>query len=97
MTIQHIAGVTNIKILKIHQSFRISVYNSEILQKHRILELEMTSFTLICKIRPSYRISVSNPERVLQPAESAFLADSALLSNAPANHMEECHCYCCLY
>ena len=44
----------------------------------------------------SFRLSVYNSGRVLQPAEDAFLADSALLPNAPANHTHEYH-HRCLY
>ena len=53
---------------------------------------ELQSYILlICKIHRSFRLSVYNSGRVPQPAESAFLADSALLSNAPANHIHEYH------
>ena len=56
-----------------------------------ILKTHQT-FLLIFKIHQSYRLSVYNSGRVQQPAESAFIADSALLSNAPANHTHEyCH------
>ena len=58
--------------------------------------LQMSSFILICKIHQSFGLRVGNSGRVLQPAESAFLADSALLSNAPANHTHEYH-HRCLY
>ena len=44
----------------------------------------------------SFRLSVYNSGRVLQPAEDAFLADSALLPNAPANHTHE-YRHRCLY
>ena len=51
---------------------------------------------LICKIHQRFRLSVCNSGRVQQPVESAFLADSALLSNVPANHTHEYH-HRCLY
>ena len=58
----------------------------EIQQKHHVLyELQCHIFTHICKIHKSFRLSVCNSGRVQQPAESTFLGDSALLSNAPAN------------
>ena len=65
----------------------------EILYFKYILKIHQT-FILICKIHQSFKLSVYNFGRVLQPAESAFLADSALLSNAPANHTHEYRHHC---
>ena len=49
-----------------------------------------------CKIHQGFRLIVCNSGRVQQPAENAFPADSALLSNAPANHTHE-YRHRCLY
>ena len=62
--------------------------------EHKILQSKSISYKYhnlysFFKYILYYRVRVSNPGRVLQPAESALLADSALLSNAEARYTNE--------
>ena len=66
-------------------------YELKIFHFKYILKTHQT-YLLIFKIHQSYRLSVYKSGNVLQPAKSAFIADSPLISNAPANHTHEyCH------